>query len=339
MVKKTTKKAKKTSHKSQPKANKERKTNTPLIIAISVLVIAVLIGIVWYLVPKPLATADDLQIEIAENGEILAIQTGNQIKINKEELKEIRILYALQGFDLADKDLAEQLVLRQILLNNAQDYAPSEEEIQWEITQVQESLASIPDEVFTEEFDIPRKEVMSAIENWVRTDMIIQSYLNKKVLSSVPMEEVIEGSHILICYAEAASCQQNRTQTEALQLATQIHLELTVDNFAEKAQTYSDDYFSGLQGGYLGDFPRGVMVSEFEEAAFALNPGEISRIVETAFGYHIILVHDRKEAPSQEGALNIQYALFETIQSNANIRYAPKLMKNNQDSLNAISIS
>ncbi|MBG60416.1 MAG: peptidylprolyl isomerase [Halobacteriovoraceae bacterium] len=58
-------------------------------------------------------------------------------------------------------------------------------------------------------------------------------------------------------------------------------------SFEKLAQDYSN-CGSAKQGGSLGEFGKGMMVAPFEQAAFALNPGEISDIVQTQFGYHII---------------------------------------------------
>ncbi|PSW20998.1 peptidylprolyl isomerase [Photobacterium sanctipauli] len=66
-------------------------------------------------------------------------------------------------------------------------------------------------------------------------------------------------------------------------------------DFAELAKTSSDDTFSGKEGGKLDWFERGVMDPAFEDAAFALNKGEISGVVESDFGFHIIKLDDIKE--------------------------------------------
>lgn len=64
------------------------------------------------------------------------------------------------------------------------------------------------------------------------------------------------------------------------------------EDFAALAKTYSSDTGSAKNGGDLGLFPRGVMVAEFENAAFALKVGEVSEPVQSKFGYHIIKVSE-----------------------------------------------
>lgn len=73
------------------------------------------------------------------------------------------------------------------------------------------------------------------------------------------------------------------------------------EDFAQLARTYSDDPGSRNRGGEY-TFPRGQMVPEFEAAAFALEPGKISDVVATQFGYHIIKLHEKMPASKIEFA-------------------------------------
>ena len=67
-----------------------------------------------------------------------------------------------------------------------------------------------------------------------------------------------------------------------------IRATVTPGNFSETAKRNSEDTQTARQGGSLGIFPRGTMVPEFERALLALRPGEISPVIETQYGYHII---------------------------------------------------
>ena len=99
---------------------------------------------------------------------------------------------------------------------------------------------------------------------------------------------MIEASHILISYAGALRSQQARTKEEAKKLAEEILGKLNSgEDFAEMARTHSNGP-SAPDGGHLGKFSQGAMVPAFDQAAFALKAGEISEVVETPFGFHII---------------------------------------------------
>ena len=88
-----------------------------------------------------------------------------------------------------------------------------------------------------------------------------------------------------------------------------LRARVTPANFAELARTNSEDPQSSVQGGSLGVFPRGAMVKEFDQATAALKPGEISPVIQTQFGYHIIRrptfgsVKDRFVQAMQQGGL------------------------------------
>ena len=82
------------------------------------------------------------------------------------------------------------------------------------------------------------------------------------------------------------------------ELAEKLLKELQADNtkFAAYAKKYSEDENSAKQGGDLGFFDKKSMVPEFADAAFSSKPNTVAGVVQTQYGYHIIMVTDRKEA-------------------------------------------
>ena len=100
--------------------------------------------------------------------------------------------------------------------------------------------------------------------------------------------EVVTASHILITFDGALRSTKKRSRKEAKKLVENILKDLEKGtNFAELARLFSDGP-SGPKGGHLGRFTRGQMVPEFDKAVFDLKTGEVSGLVETKFGYHII---------------------------------------------------
>lgn len=98
----------------------------------------------------------------------------------------------------------------------------------------------------------------------------------------------VSAAHILVCYTGAARCEVERTKEEARIAIESLAAEATATNFGNLAIERSDDPGSGPSGGDLGWFGQGAMVPAFEEAAFSLEDGQISGVIETDFGFHIL---------------------------------------------------
>ena len=106
-------------------------------------------------------------------------------------------------------------------------------------------------------------------------------------------EERVHARHILkMVEPNASAIERDKKKRELEEVLRALK---NGSDFSDLAMKYSDDP-SKIMGGDLGYFTRGRMVKPFEDAAFALKPGEISGIVETQFGYHIIKVEDRQQA-------------------------------------------
>lgn len=103
--------------------------------------------------------------------------------------------------------------------------------------------------------------------------------------------EEVKASHILIQVSPEATDEEKLAARERIE-AVQKKI-AAGDDFAELARQYSDGP-SKVNGGNLGYFDRTKMVKPFSDAAFELEPGQVSDIVETRFGYHLIKVYDKK---------------------------------------------
>lgn len=119
----------------------------------------------------------------------------------------------------------------------------------------------------------------------------VTEFFNKIPADSIPMiPETFEVAEI-VRMPEISEAERERVKLEMNKLRERV---LKGDRFSTLAALYSEDPGSATNGGELGFFTRGDMVGEFEAAAFALKPGEVSPVIETQYGFHIIQLIERR---------------------------------------------
>jgi protein-export membrane protein SecD len=144
------------------------------------------------------------------------------------------------------------------------------------------------------------KPVSGAIIDKVITD---DNGYNIVKITDVKKDEQVKASHILICYEDAPAysadmtCDSGLNKEKALERINGLKAQATAENFAQLAKDNSTEPAASSTSGELGWFSRGTMIQAFENAAFALGKGQISDVVETDFGYHLIYKEDEKVAP------------------------------------------
>ncbi len=212
--------------------------------------------------------------------------------------------------DKIRKDVLEELISAELLYQEAKKAGLGDlgKSIDEKYENIKKGFAS--EEEFKKalkERDISEKELKKDIEKGV----YISTFLEKNVYNNIvitdaekkeeyeknkdklDIPEHVRASHILIRIEPGASDDDKKTAREKID---ELRKEaLAGEDFAELAKANSQDG-SASNGGDLGYFRRGDMVKPFEDAAFALQNEEISKVIETQFGYHIIKLTDRKEA-------------------------------------------
>lgn len=153
----------------------------------------------------------------------------------------------------------------------------------------------------------------------------------------------VEASHILIKTTDDdGNALSDDKKAEAKKKAEEILARAkSGEEFSALAKEYSEDTGSATNGGDLGFFGKGQMVQPFEDAAFALKVGEISDIVESDYGYHIIKVTDKvdEQKPLEDVKETIETTLM-TEKYNAQVEKLKKDSKveTNKDILKKIEV-
>ncbi|MFP4453523.1 MAG: peptidylprolyl isomerase [Desulfobacterales bacterium] len=267
-----------------------------------------------------LATNTGKTVHAADNGEEKPdndyVAVVNGVKIPAEELERkvdlIRARYGGSGAKIGDQQLS---YIRQVILDNLIEQqllyqASKDEGIKIDAAAVDEEMDKIKSQFESEdEFQNQisgMNYTVDLLEKEIERNLAIRELIDEKFASELSVSdseveafynenqdefevpERVRARHILI-----KSDDENKDEAREKIKEVQGKLE-DGEDFSELAGQYSDDP-SGESGGDLGFFSRGQMVKNFEEAAFELEPGEVSDIVETRFGYHLIKLEERKD--------------------------------------------
>ena len=128
------------------------------------------------------------------------------------------------------------------------------------------------------------------IRNFITYNQYLDATLGE--LIDVSEEELASVRHILLMTQGKSDAEKEEIRTKMEAILNRARAD---ENFAELAKEYTEDPGSKNTGGLYENFPKGQMVKPFEEAAFSLPIGEISDIVETQYGYHILKIVGRKK--------------------------------------------
>lgn len=275
------------------------------------LILALLVLMAWAVRAQPAGSApaggapDDVAAKV--NG--VPITT---LELNRSFLAHVEVPYSLVQEDPRAKEVRRQildnLIDRELLLQQAKSMKMSVTSQQVD-AQMQQLAQRFPSQEAFEQALTAQDFTMDAVKKDVESQLLRQQLVKKEILDKVNVNardvqnfyvknkdkyveaEQIHARHILVRVPQEVSPADDaklKGKADEAQKRAQKG-----EDFAALAKELSDDG-SKENGGDLGFFPRGRMVAAFEEAAFALQPGQISDVVRTQFGYHIIKVEEHK---------------------------------------------
>lgn len=253
---------------------------------------------------------------------------GSNIK-EKEASRYLGFLMQQTGSDTLDEESEEfksmqASVIDSLIVTKLVNSYASENTIEVQDSEVQEQLDAIISnyetrEAFesdmlssgiTENFlkqEIYNQLLRTKIFDKVTADVTandaeLKEYYDENLQEQFIVPEMVQVSHILIKFETDENNEViEGSKQEALEKIEYIKEELEEgEEFSFLAERFSDDTGSAPNGGDLGYISKGQTVQEFEEAAFNLEVGEVSDIVETEYGYHILKATDYEAEYTQE---------------------------------------
>lgn len=212
-------------------------------------------------------------------------------------------------------EVIESIIAQKIMVNQAKldSIIVADDEVEAQLDfKIENILGQMGNnEEFFEEY---YGQTVSEVKDWMREDLrnqILSERMQSQIINEVNIrpEEVVEFYESIpkdsipllnaevelaeiVIAPEASDESKDKSYAKLLDIRKQIVSDSA--DFAELAKQFSDDLGSGSKGGELGWTKRGSFVPEFEAVAYNLEKGEVSELVESPFGYHLIQLQDRR---------------------------------------------
>nr|WP_312214808.1 peptidylprolyl isomerase [Clostridioides sp.] len=257
------------------------------------------------------ATVDNSEITKDEYKKMLDITKITAESQYGEGILDQEVSEGVKFRDQMKDSILEQLISTEVIYNQAKkdNLIPTDAEIKKSVDEIKKNIESNKDykkkldEIGIDDAFLTNQEKKSLAlqryqdafyENTKVNETEMKKYYNTH--KDEFNKEEVEASHILIKTVDDNNKEFSKEKKEAAKKKAENVLKEVKDggDFADLAKKYSQDS-SASSGGSLGFFGKGQMVEPFEKAAFSLKVGEVSDLVESQFGYHIIKVTDKKK--------------------------------------------
>lgn len=273
--------------KKKPKVSKEDTFEIPVSKLLTILVVVAVVAILIFAGSKIFQPKEGNGIAAIVNGEeILWSQIDKQYNNLPAQLQQIFTHEVLLNQTIDEKLLMQQVESIGVEVN--------EEELDSLVARVRSQFTEEELDQTLEAQGLTMESFIKQLAQRLRVNQFLSTQIPELVVTEQDIQDFFTENEDVLGTPEMVSA--SHILVNSSELAEEVLTKLEAgEDFAALAAEYSMDG-TAQTGGDLGFFPKGVMVPEFEEAAFSLEIGEVSVIVETDFGFHIITVTGKREA-------------------------------------------
>lgn len=293
---------------AKPAAEATKKMTGPLIGAAIVLLIVIIAAVSYALVYRVSGTngyeqlvAQTFKLPVAKvNGEKLLLAEFNdnvaatEYFFDQQDAQALGLVGPMSGTEIREQEL--EAMINSALLNELAE---------------ERGIEVTAEEIDTYFNDVVVPQAPGGLDEVTQTLKDLYNWTPEEFKESV-LEDIVLQQELQQYLADDE--EENATLLEEITTMREDILSDEDTTFAEYATRYSQDPGSAANEGSLGSFGKGVMVPEFEEAAFNTPVGEISEPVKTVFGYHILFVTARDDEAETVEASHILLT-FDTLES------------------------